>query len=427
MTRSFLFAATAFALSGCVSASDPSLVATQGFAPGVSTVDLASIGPQPAQQPSSSDSDFPAQATVMTLAGDEASAAGLAAEPQAAGSIDALNRGITQTGDVRPIGNLYSSDTTAATPPPPAPGTLGVLPAPQVDASGTAAPTATGTGTLPVPTPSPLTTTAAQTAPQPALAVAATQPLVTQASQTPASAQTPAQTQASAQTYVTELPAEEPQAVELAVVAPPKKASIFSRLFASNPKPPKAVPAERARRVAQANPNVELASVDPSPRGASEEGGLPGVRMSALFEIQTGIEEDGEDASGVQMASAAGLARLSPNGLHQQTGKVEIACLKPGLVRVLKSVERHYGKPVIITSGYRSPKHNRRIGGASGSRHTSCEAADFQVVGVSKWELAKYLRTMPSRGGVGTYCHTESVHVDIGSPRDWNWRCRRRK
>jgi len=27
---------------------------------------------------------------------------------------------------------------------------------------------------------------------------------------------------------------------------------------------------------------------------------------------------------------------------------------------------------------------------------------------------------------VGTYCHTESVHVDVGPERDWNWRCRRR-
>ena len=36
-----------------------------------------------------------------------------------------------------------------------------------------------------------------------------------------------------------------------------------------------------------------------------------------------------------------------------------------------------------------------------------CAAADVQVPGVSKWELANYVRSMPGRGGVGTYCHTE--------------------
>jgi uncharacterized protein YcbK (DUF882 family) len=31
---------------------------------------------------------------------------------------------------------------------------------------------------------------------------------------------------------------------------------------------------------------------------------------------------------------------------------------------------------------------------------------------------------MPGRGGVGTYCHTTSIHVDIGPERDWNWKCK---
>ena len=103
-----------------------------------------------------------------------------------------------------------------------------------------------------------------------------------------------------------------------------------------------------------------------------------------------------------------------------------MACFKPELVRLLQRVRKHYRQDIIVTSGYRSPKNNRRAGGARGSRHTTCEAADIQVPGISKWQLAKYLRTMQGRGGVGTYCHTKSVHIDVGSKRDWNWRCRRR-
>jgi uncharacterized protein YcbK (DUF882 family) len=87
---------------------------------------------------------------------------------------------------------------------------------------------------------------------------------------------------------------------------------------------------------------------------------------------------------------------------------------------MIKDVERHYNSPAIVTSGYRPPKGIRQ-----GSKHYTCDAADIQIKGVSKWELASYLRSMPQRGGVGTYCHTESVHMDTGEARDWNWRCRR--
>ena len=88
-------------------------------------------------------------------------------------------------------------------------------------------------------------------------------------------------------------------------------------------------------------------------------------------------------------------------------------------------VERHYGRKIMVTSGYRSPDHNRRVRGAKNSFHMYCAAADVQVQGISKWELASFVRNMPGRGGVGTYCHTESVHIDVGPERDWNWRCRR--
>ncbi|WP_419912227.1 YcbK family protein [Hoeflea sp.] len=128
----------------------------------------------------------------------------------------------------------------------------------------------------------------------------------------------------------------------------------------------------------------------------------------------------------VHLASAAGLARLAPNGLRVQHGGVQTACLKPGLLQILDDVRHHFGRDVVITSGYRSAEHQRRIGGVSGSKHITCEAADIQVPGIDKWELATYLRGLPGRGGVGTYCHTKSVHIDIGSKRDWNWGCKRR-
>ncbi len=177
-----------------------------------------------------------------------------------------------------------------------------------------------------------------------------------------------------------------------------------------------------------------IISNSPAPALASTSA-LPGVRADKLFEINhgdgsgDGADIDVNEAGGgsYQVASAAGLARLAPNGLHTQRPGVDVQCLKPELVRVLKTIERKYGRPVVVTSGYRSPTANRRARGAKKSLHMYCAAADIQVEGVSKWALANYLRSMPGRGGVGTYCHTESVHIDIGPERDWNWRCRRRK
>ncbi|WP_110749369.1 YcbK family protein [Phyllobacterium leguminum] len=162
---------------------------------------------------------------------------------------------------------------------------------------------------------------------------------------------------------------------------------------------------------------------------------LPGVRQDLGFEIKrrSSLDDDSdidvheEDGSAVRLASAGGLGRLLPRGLEKQRASVDTACLKPRLVSMLKTIEGHFRRPVIITSGYRSPSYNRLVRGARRSLHMLCEAADIQVEGVSKFEIARFVRALPGRGGVGTYCTTDSVHVDIGPERDWNWRCGARR
>lgn len=241
-------------------------------------------------------------------------------------------------------------------------------------------------------------------------------------------------------------------------IAAPKK-GLFASLFSTTPASAAPAPLINSRSSDQtaqakatppapAKPIVTLASATPAAKpvqlaSLGDDGGshitgadaLPGVRQTALFEIKrkSGIDDESdvdlnEDEGGgsYQVASAAGMARLAPNGLLRQNESVDVACLKPSLVRVLKTIEGHFGRKMVVTSGYRDPSRNRRANGAKNSLHMYCAAADIQVPGVSKWDLANYVRSMPGRGGVGTYCHTESVHVDVGPERDWNWRCRRR-
>ncbi|AQS41599.1 MAG: Peptidase M15 [Candidatus Tokpelaia hoelldobleri] len=128
----------------------------------------------------------------------------------------------------------------------------------------------------------------------------------------------------------------------------------------------------------------------------------------------------------VTLASAGNFARGLPKGVQVARKGVQTACFNPRLVSLLGTIQNHYKRPVIITSGYRSPAHNRRVHGAKHSLHMSCSAADIKVSGVHKSELARFVRALPNRGGVGTYCN-QIIHVDVGARRDWNWGCSKKR
>jgi hypothetical protein len=99
------------------------------------------------------------------------------------------------------------------------------------------------------------------------------------------------------------------------------------------------------------------------------------------------------------------------------------AGLHPRLTGILHRVEGHFRRPLTVTSGCRSYAHNRRIGGARESFHLRCMAADIKINGISKAQIARYVSGLSARGGIGTYCHDSSIHVDLGPRREWYWGC----
>lgn len=111
-------------------------------------------------------------------------------------------------------------------------------------------------------------------------------------------------------------------------------------------------------------------------------------------------------------------ATPEPAYVEKQTDYVNIRCLKPELMTIIDRAGKHFKGTPVITSGQRGS-------GRRGSYHRRCMAADFFIAGVERSTLASWLRRQRDAGGVGTYCHTKSVHIDIGDPRNW-WQCGRR-
>lgn len=81
---------------------------------------------------------------------------------------------------------------------------------------------------------------------------------------------------------------------------------------------------------------------------------------------------------------------------------------------ILKLEELRYrlgGKAIVINSGYRTPAHNRAVGGASKSQHLYGKAADIVVRGVSPSKV--YNAADKLFNGLGRY--NTFTHVDTRS------------
>lgn len=68
-------------------------------------------------------------------------------------------------------------------------------------------------------------------------------------------------------------------------------------------------------------------------------------------------------------------------GLDNTPNEVETAKLITLAKDILQPIRDRYGKPIIVTSGFRSEAVNKAVGGAKNSQHRLGEAADLKVGG----------------------------------------------
>ncbi|SIR07991.1 Peptidase M15 [Paracoccus thiocyanatus] len=103
----------------------------------------------------------------------------------------------------------------------------------------------------------------------------------------------------------------------------------------------------------------------------------------------------------------------------------EIACRGTGRIQInedaldrLQELRVTLGKPLIVNSAYRSPEHNRRIGGAKASKHLDGTAFDISMANHDPETFIAAARKAGFKG-VGTYPRSNFVHIDTGPARVW--------
>lgn len=108
-------------------------------------------------------------------------------------------------------------------------------------------------------------------------------------------------------------------------------------------------------------------------------------------------------------------------GMYVQHSEVSTFCFAPQLRFAISALESKLGRKAVVSSGYRSPWHNSDVGGADGSYHTKCMAADIFFPGISKSQVIAAAYRERLVGGLGCYPGRNFIHIDVRSrPRGWN-------
>lgn len=81
-------------------------------------------------------------------------------------------------------------------------------------------------------------------------------------------------------------------------------------------------------------------------------------------------------------------------GLKNSPDAVALESLQLLVQHVLDPLREALGRPIAVSSGYRSPLVNRAVGGASSSQHVLGQAADITVPGMHVTEVVARIRDL---------------------------------
>lgn len=160
----------------------------------------------------------------------------------------------------------------------------------------------------------------------------------------------------------------------------------------------KQVPTEELAAAEEKNPEPEVGEkVAPPKEAVQAKTTLPSKQLTVNFNLNEFHSKDGQEV---------------PHKYYKNVTE---------LARNLQELRNNIGRPVIVSgSGYRSPEHNKAVGGVPHSQHLTASAADISVKGMTPKELAKKIEHLIEEGkmvngGIGIY--PTFVHYDIRSRR----------
>lgn len=101
------------------------------------------------------------------------------------------------------------------------------------------------------------------------------------------------------------------------------------------------------------------------------------------------------------------------------------ADMEPRFLDALQMLRTSYGYPMVVTSGFRCPKHNTTIGGHPRSAHMRGLAGDFQVYGERLRALLLLIGSTFHGLGIAQKAELSArfVHLDMADPpgRVWSY------
>lgn len=92
--------------------------------------------------------------------------------------------------------------------------------------------------------------------------------------------------------------------------------------------------------------------------------------------------------------------------------------IDPDAMDKLQKLRNVLGKPMLITSAYRSEAHNRAVGGAKNSQHRLAKAFDVVMTNQDPHAFVEAAKAVGFKG-IGYYPKQNFIHIDTGPARTW--------